>query len=311
MIRRFDPVQIGSIQIFIKAAETLSFAKAANELGLGAPAVSRSIARLEARLGTRLFARSTRRMNLTDGGQLYYAECREALRQIADAEDILSGRQDTPSGLIRISVPTTYAHYRVIPILPVFARKYPDIQVELNITNRNVNFVDEGFDLAIRLGELPDSQLLARRIEQAALGVFASPAYLEANGEPRTIADLKHHTLAQFERPSSGRPIPWVFRDGSRDVELSPKSRIMFSEDFLGCVSFARADGGLVQAYDFIAERHLQTGELIEVLRDFRGRTRPFSIIYPENRNTAPRVRAFIDFVLQSHGSSDRANEAD
>jgi DNA-binding transcriptional LysR family regulator len=300
MIRRFDPVQIGSIEIFLKAAETLSFAKAANDLGLGAPAVSRSVARLEARLGARLFIRSTRRMNLTDDGQLYYTHCRQALRQIADAEDILSGRRDTPSGLIRISVPTTYAHYGIIPILPAFAREFPDIQVELNITNRNVDFVDEGFDLAIRLGELPDSQLVVRRLDDAALGVFASPAYIEANGEPRTLADLKHHTLAQFERPSSGLPIPWAFRDGSRDVELSPKSQIMFSEDFLGCVSFARAGGGLVQAYDFIAEAYVKTGELVEVLSDFRGRARPFSIIYPENRNLAPRVRVFIDFVLQS-----------
>lgn len=302
MIRRFDPVQIGSIETFIKAAETLSFAKAANELGLGAPAVSRSIGRLETRLGTRLFARSTRRMNLTEDGQLYYAECRQALRQIADAEDILSGRQNMPSGLVRVSVPTTYAHYRVIPILPEFARRYPDIQIELNITNRNINFVDEGFDLAIRLGELPDSHLVARRLERAAMGIFASPAYIEANGEPRTLADLKHHTLAQFERPSTGRPISWAFRDGSRDIELSPKSQIMFSEDFLGCVSFARADGGLVQAYDFIAEGYVQTGELVEVLRDFRGRTRPFSIIYPDNRNLAPRIRVFMDFLFQSFG---------
>ena len=302
MIRQFDPVQIGSIEIFIKAAETLGFAAAANELGLSAPAVSRSVARLEARLGARLFLRSTRRVNLTDEGQLYYAECKQALRQISDAEDVVRGRQNTPSGLVRISVPTTYAHYRIVPILPEFARQYPDIQVELNITNRNVDFVGEGFDLAIRLGELPDSQLIARRIEDAALGVFASPAYLRTSGVPHMLADLKHHMLAQFERPSSGRPIPWVFCDGSRDVELSPKSRIMFSEDFLGCVNFARAGGGLVQAYDFIAERHLKSGELVEILRDYRGRTRPFSIIYPKNRNLAPRVRVFIDFVLHALG---------
>jgi DNA-binding transcriptional LysR family regulator len=300
MIRKFDPVQLGSIEIFLKAAETLSFAKAANELGLSAPAVSRSIARLEARLGARLFVRSTRRMNLSDDGQLYFTECKQALRQIADAEDTLSGRQDAPSGLIRISIPTTYAHYRIIPILPAFSRRYPDIQIEVNITNRNVDFVGEGFDLAIRLGELPDSQLVARRLEDAYLGVFASPDYLSANNELLTPADLKHHTLAQFERPSSGRPMAWLLRDGSRDFELSPKPGVMFSEDFLGCVSFALAGGCLVQTYDFIAERYCKTGELVEVLCDYRGRSRPFSIIYPQNRNLAPRVRVFIDFLLRS-----------
>lgn len=302
MKRAFHPVQIGSIEIFVKAAESLSFAKAAIELGLGAPAVSRSIGRLETRLGARLFVRSTRRMTLTEDGQLYYTLCRQALREIMDAENILSGRKDTPSGLVRISLPTTYAYYRIIPILPTFARAYPDIQIELNITNRNVDFVDEGFDIAIRLGNLPDSQLIARRLDEAALGVFASPAYLDANGEPQTLAELEHHTLALFERPSSGRPIPWVFRDGSRDIDISPKSRIMFSEDFLGCVGFAIAGGGLVQAYDFIAERHVRSGELVEVLHKWRGRTRPFSIIYPEARYLAPRVRVFIDFVLQSLG---------
>ncbi len=225
MTRTFDPVHIGSIEIFIKAAETLSFAKAAIEFGLGAPAVSRSIGRLEIRLGTRLFARTTRRINLTEDGQLYFVQCRQAFRQIADADDELSGRKDRPSELIRISVPTTYAHYRIVPMLPAFARKYPDIYIELNITNRNVSFVDEGFDLAIRLGELPDSSLIARRFEDAELGVFASPGYLAANGEPQTLANLEYHTLAPFDRPSSGRPIPWAFRDGLRDIDVSPKSR--------------------------------------------------------------------------------------
>ncbi len=300
MTRKFDPVQLGSIEIFLKAAETLSFAKAAVELGLGAPAVSRSIARLEKRVGSRLFTRSTRRIRLTEDGRLYQEQCSQALNQIADVEDILGSQRRAPSGLIRVSVPTTYAHYRIIPLLPEFARRFPDIRIELNISNQNIDFITEGFDLAIRMGKLPDSSLVARRLEQAALGVFAAPSYLQAQGEPRTLSDLKQHKLVLFERPSSGRTFPWEFSDGTRDIEMTMKSAVMFSGDFLGCVNFAIAGGGLVQAYDFIAEQYVKTGKLIEVLQAFRGHTRPFSLLYPEKHNLAPRVRAFIDYISET-----------
>jgi DNA-binding transcriptional LysR family regulator len=300
MTRTFEPVHLGSIEIFIKAAETLSFAKAAAELGLSPPAISRSIARLEQRLGTQLFARSTRQVKLTDDGQLYFERCRSALHQIADTENLLGGRQNTPEGLLRISVPTTYAYYRILPILPIFAELYPNIQIELNISNRNIDFIEEGYDLAIRLGELPDSQLVSRKLENAALGIFASPAYLKKHSKPIILEDLKHHAIARFELPSSGRPLPWIFKNKKQDVDIQVKSQIMFSEDFLGCVNYAVAGGGLVQAYDFIAEAHVKKGELVEVLQNFRGRSRPFSLLYPSNRHLSPRVRVFIDFVINS-----------
>jgi DNA-binding transcriptional LysR family regulator len=312
MMRRFDPVQLGTIEIFLKAAETLSFSNAAKELGLGAPAVSRSIGRLENRLGTRLFARSTRRTSLTPDGQLYREQCSQALAQIADVEDILGGRRGAPTGVVRISVPTTYAHYRLIPMLPTFKLLYPDVRLEMSISNRNIDFADSGFDLAIRMGRLPDSALIARRLEDAPLGVFAAPAYLAQHGAPQTLAELKDHRLALFERPSSGRALPWEFRAGAREVDLALKSDVMFSEDFLGCVNFALAGGGLVQAYAFIAEQYVCRGDLVEVLVPFRGRTRAFSLLYAENRYLPPRVRAFIDFLTNApaYGAMDRSKQA-
>jgi DNA-binding transcriptional LysR family regulator len=300
MTRSFDQVQLGSIEIFIKAAEAASFVGAANELGISPPAVSRSIARLEARLGVRLFARTTRQVKLTNDGRLYFEQCRQALRQIAETEDTLAGRHASPRGQLRLSVPTTYGHYRIVPLLPAFMRAYPDIQVEMNIANRNIDFVEEGYDLAIRLGELADNRLVARTLEDAMVGVYAAPSYLSERGTPRVIGDLERHDLIQFEMPNSGRPLQWIFRDKGKDIDFAFKSRVGFSEDVLGCINYARHGGGLFQTYDFITSQDVKAGALVEVMKRYRGRSRPFSIIYPQNRHLSPRVRVFVDFVLEA-----------
>lgn len=298
MGRTFEPVQLGSIELFCKAAEIGSFTKTAEMLGLTPAAVSRSIARLEARLGVRLFARSTRSIRLTDEGDLYRAECQQALEQIASAERALSGSRVT-SGTVRISLPTTYAHYRLLPLLPSFSSRYPEIALEVNITNRNVDLIEEGFDLAIRLGEPKDSRLVARKLEDAALGVYGSPAYLKRSGKPRTLANLNEHTCIQFIVPSTGRPMPWLFQADGEEIEFAFKSSRRVSEDVLGCVDWARAGGGLVQTYDFIAAEAIARGELVEVLKPFRGRTRPFSILYPSHRHVSARVRACVEFLAE------------
>ena len=164
MTRHFDDVQLGSIELFCLAAETGSFTAAANLAGVTPAAVSRSVARLEERLGVRLFVRTTRQMRLTDSGRLYYQQCRQALTQLVDAEREVTGQQSQPSGLLRISVPTPYAHYRLLPKLPAFRRQFPDVQVDVHISNRNIDFADDGFDLAIR-GKAPtDSGLIARTL---------------------------------------------------------------------------------------------------------------------------------------------------
>jgi DNA-binding transcriptional LysR family regulator len=298
MTRTFDPVQIGSIEMFLKAAEASSFAVAANALGVTPPAVSRSIARLETRLGVRLFARTTRQVRLTDDGRLYFEECRQALRQIADVEDALVGRRARPAGLLRVSVPTTYGHHRVIPLLPAFMRRFPDIHLEVDVSNRNVDFVEDGYDLAIRLGTPADSRLVARKLEDAALGIYAAPSYLKSHKAPRRIEDLGAHTLVCFELPSSGRPLPWLLRAGGRDQDYPVKSAIRYSGDVLACVSHVKAGGGLFQIYDFVVAEDVKHGRLVEVLKPLRGRSRPFSILYPQNRHLSPKVRAFVDHVM-------------
>jgi DNA-binding transcriptional LysR family regulator len=301
MARTFDPVQLGSIELFCKAADLGSFTAAAEFMGLTPASVSRSIARLETRLGARLFTRTTRSIRLTGDGELYRTECQQALDQIAEAERAIAGSQKVPGGTLRLSVPTTYAHHRLLPLLPHFSRAFPKIELEVNISNRTIDFVEEGYDLAIRLGEPRDSRLIAHALEDASLGVFASPAYLRQHGTPLTLAELRQHDCIQFVRPSTGRAMPWLFKDDAgNNVDFAFRSRMRVHEDVLGCVSWARAGGGLFQIYHFIAADDVQRGELVEVMQAHAGRSRPFSILYPQNRHLSARVRAFVDFVKKA-----------
>lgn len=303
MSRAFDPVQLGSIELFCRAADLGSFTMAAESLGLRPAAVSRSIARLETRLGVRLFVRTTRSIRLTNEGELYKAQCQQALEQIAEVERAITGNQKVPSGPLRISLPTTYAHHRLLPVLPRFTSMYPNIEIELNISNRNIDFVEDGYDLAIRLGEPQDSRLIARKLEDATLGVFASPSYLKEHGTPSTIAELKQHACIQFILPSNGRPMPWIFKDqDGQDIDYTFRSKLRVNEDVLGGVNWARAGGGLFQIYHFITQEAVQRGELIELMQNFSGRSRPFSVLYPQNRHLSARVRAFVDFLIDQVG---------
>lgn len=300
MSRLFEPIQLGSIEQFCRAAELVSFRAAAEALGLTPAAVSRSIARLEARLGVRLFVRTTRRINLTADGRLYYEQCRQALAQIEEAERALTGRQSAPRGLLRISLPTTYGHYRVLPLLPRFRAKYPEVQIEVSLSNRNIDFVEDGYDLAVRLDAPPDTRLVARKLEDATLGAFAAPAYLKRRGTPKTLEDLAHHDCIQFIRPSTGRPMAWIFRDDGRDLDFTFDGPLRVADDVLGAVTCARAGAGLFQTYHFIVAEAVARGQLVEVLHAYTGRSRPFSVLFPQNRHLSARVRAFVDFLVAS-----------
>ena len=297
MSRSFDPVQLGSIEMFCKAAELQGFTAAALALGVTAAAVSRSVGRLEERLGAKLFTRTTRLMRLTEEGRAYFEQCRQALAQIENAERAINGSQAEPAGVLRISVPTTYGHYRVLPVLARFMAQYPRLRVEVDVSNRNIDFVEDGYDLAIRGGIPADSRLVARQLEDATFGVFAAPQYLARRGTPQSPAQLQDHDCIAFVMPSTGRGLPWVFRQDGQDVDLPVQSRVNVQGDLLGCLSYAMGGGGLLQAYHFVAQRHVQSGALVEVLQAYGGRSRPFSILYPHNRHLSAKVRAFVGFM--------------
>jgi DNA-binding transcriptional LysR family regulator len=299
MNRHFDDVLLGSIELFCLAAEARSFTGAAHTAGVTPAAVSRSISRLEKRLGVHLFVRSTRSIRLTEGGKSYFEQSRAALNQLIEAERKVTGAQLQPSGTLRISAPTTYGHHRLLPLLPLFRAKYPLVKLEVQISNRNVDFHEENFDLAIRFRSPPDSTMIARHLEDAALVVVASPAYLKRAGVPRKLADLEQHECIQFDLPSSGRRIPWLFNEDGSEKEIVLAGNYSCTEEVLAGVTLAKADAGLFQTYKFIVKKELGDGTLVEVLDAFGGCSRPVSLLYPHGRLLPSRVRAIVDFLVE------------
>lgn len=298
MNRYFDDLMLGSVELFCLCAEHQSFTAAAAIAGLTPAAVSRSVARLEARMGVQLFVRTTRSVRLTDGGKTYFDHCRPALAQLVEAERELTGGQSSPSGTVRISLPTSYGHYRVLPILSDFRAQYPAVELDVQLSNRNVDFGAEEFDLAVRGRTPPDSGMVARKLEDADVVVVGSPSYLRQHGKPGTLEALQQHDCIQFVLPSRGQAVPWLFRQNGRDMEIPTRGGIRCADDILGPVTLARHGAGLLQTYRFIVEQDLKEGRLEEVLAEFGGASRPFSLLYPSKRHIPQRVRVLIDFFV-------------
>lgn len=299
MRRHFDDMQLGSIELFVLAGEQGSFTAAAALAGVTPAAVSRSIGRLEERLGVRLFVRTTRQIRLTDGGRVYFEQCRQALSQLVDAEREVTGQQTIPAGKLRISTTTPYAHFRLLERVAAFRQLYPEVQVEVHISNRNIDFAEEGYDLAVRGRAPQDSTLIARKLEDAALVLVASPAYLARRGTPRSLDALAQHDCIQFVLPSTGRLVPWAFmRDGAA-LELASGEAVVCAGDFLGLTTMALHGGGIAQTYRFTVERELASGALVELLPQHGGCSRPFYLIYPHARHLSLRVRSLVDFLLR------------
>lgn len=300
-----------AVETFCCVVEAGSFTAAATVLGVTPAAVSRAIGAHEAELGVRLFQRTTRSMRLSDEGRGYFEQCRRALSLIENAERALTQKQTEPRGRIRMSVPTTYGHYRVLPVVARFGAQYPHVTLDVNVANRNIDFVAEGYDLAVRLGELDDSTLIARKLEDAALGIYASPKYLARRKAPRRPEDLEKHALLGFVRPSTGRVMPWLFKaKGGSPFEMTPRATTRCSDDFLACVTLAREGAGLLQAYRFIVEEDVARGNLIEVLEPYAGRSRPFTLLEPSGRVPSLAVRLFTDALIESSRAKEGRRDA-
>lgn len=301
MSRRFD--HLGDVEAFVTVVEKGSVTAGAVALATTPSVLSRAITRLEARLGVQLLRRTTRRLSLTEAGRLYLEQSRAAFGLIDDAERAIQGHDDVVAGSVRLSVPTTYGHHRLPVLLRRFSAQYPQVRIELNITNRNVDLVAEGYDLAIRLGQLPDSGLVARKLEDAPMCLLAAPGYIERAGVPRNIAELAQHACLPFVMPSTGRVSPWLLREGERDVDWTPHGNVQVSDDVLGVVSLALNGLGICQTYDFIACELIAQGRAVELLAQARGRSRPFSVIYAPHRRLSSASRALIDFLAESNST--------
>lgn len=280
---------------FCATFELGSFSEAARRLGVTPQAASRSVARLEETLGVPLFRRTTRTVTPTDEARAYYQTARQVLALLSQAERDVSRRDGAEAGMVRLSAPTSYGHHRLLPSLAAFRERHPTIELEVHIGNRNVDFTREGFDLAIRLGTIREKGLITRKLGDFSLGVWGSPAYLARRPAPRTPAQLDDHDCITFVMPSTGRVLPWTFVPAPR--AFTPRAAVRCSEDVLALLTLARAGLGLVQTYDFLVEKDVERGLLVEVLRDFRGASRPFSLVYPATPRRAPPARVLIEFL--------------
>ncbi len=290
------------IGLFVSVVDSGSFSAAAEASGLTPSAVSKAITRMEDRLGVRLLQRTTRRLALTQEGETMLARGREILAAIESAEAEVTADRGRPRGLVKLNTGTAFAKHRLAPVMAEFHARYPDITLELAISDRRVDVIAEQADIAVRTGPLGDSTLVARRIGAMQRVICASPAYLERHGRPETPEDLKRHNclvLAGFSRLAQ-----WPLRQNGQIVLTSVKGSVTTdSADLL--LDLALAGLGIVRFGDFLAETALAEGRLVPLLQDFHlTDPQPITALMPPGRHTLPRVRATVDFLIERCGDA-------
>ncbi|QCN99325.1 LysR family transcriptional regulator [Azospirillum argentinense] len=280
--------------VFVQVAETRSFVAAGRLLGVSASAVGKSVARLEEKLGVRLFHRSTRSVTLTAEGTLFLERSRRILAEIEAAELELSQASAVPRGRLRVSLPLVSS--LVLPVLGEFMRAYPEIELDLDFTDRMVDVIEEGFDAVVRTGEPADSRLSARRLGNFRLLLVASPDYLARRGTPQTPADLRRHACLHYRFPNSGKLETWALRQAPGEPELQlPTSMICNNIETRVC--FALQGLGIAYLPDFAIRDLLADGRLEPVLADHVERTGVFHVLWPASKHPSPKVRALVDFL--------------
>lgn len=287
-----------SMQVFARLAELGSFTRVADGLQIGRPQVTRAIQELETSLGVRLFQRTTRTVRLTSEGEQFYERVQSILGEIAGARSMFTSPGSTLRGRLRVDIPTAFSQPKLIEGLHTFATRFPAIELALGATDRTVDLVAEGVDCALRIGELPNSSLVARRIGMAIMVTCAAPRYLAEHGEPTNLDDLSAHRGVTFLSGHNQRPQPWRFIDGGREQSHISRQGITVNESN-AYVECGVAGFGILQAPGIVLDRFLADGTLVEVLRPYRPHPRPVSVLYPSRSHLAPQVEVFVDWVRE------------
>ena len=285
--------RLRDMEIFVRVVETGSFSAAARDLALGQPAVSKTIAALEERLGARLLVRSTRQLSATDAGMAFYERAARAIAEVNEAEAAAQGVGAGLEGRLRISLPVTFGRLHVVPQLGAFLDAHPKVRLELVMDDRMVDLVAENIDAALRLGTLTDSALQARKLAQADRVAVASPAYLARKGVPSTPADLLEHHGIIYGQNAGGQE--WVVRRGTSEIALRLQTRLTFSAAE-GVREAVLAGQGFAIASRWLFAPELATGEVIPVLQDWGLPPMELWVIYPSGRLTSSKARAFIEW---------------
>jgi len=289
--------KLREMEVFVSVVERGSFTGASDKLGMSTAAVSRAVNSLESRLGTHLLARTTRTVRPTDAGMSYLEACRKVLDAISDAEANIAADQHNPVGTLTISAPVLFGQRHVAPLVNAFALRYPDVSVNAVYADRTTRLLEEGVDIAIRIGHLGDSTTYAIPLGHVRRRTYAAPSYLAGHGEPLHPRDLTHHQCVSYTGVSL--PLEWVYNEnGSRlPVRLRPRMIV----DLCPAAVLAAVDGvGITQLLSYQAAPEVAEGKLQPVLTSFEPEATPVSLLHVERRSTSGKIRAFVEFVTDT-----------
>lgn len=284
-------MQWDGISEFVNVAETDSFTQAAKKLNISTAQVSRQVNGLEQRLNIKLFYRTTRKVSLTEEGQVFYQHCRGVLDGLDAAERAITNLQLKPQGKIKLTAPITYGEQQVLPLVNNFMMQYKDIEITAYLSNQQVDLVNEGFDLAIRLGKLSDSTMMAKKLADRTNYVCASPAYLDKFGIPHSLSELDKHSCLLGTRDY------WHFNDAGKEKNIRVSGKLRCNSGF-GLVDAALKGLGIVQLPDYYIKEHLSNGSLITLLDNYKVPDEGIWAIYPQNRHLSPKIRLLVDYLL-------------
>ena len=289
---------IRGITSFVRVAAAGSFSQAARQLGVTTVAVSRNVQRLEGELGVRLLNRTTRRVSLTEEGRALFEKSRNALAELEAAHETIAERRTEPAGLVRVTSAGVFGRIYLLPLLEEFRARYPRIEVEMSLADRVVDMVAENYDVGFRVGEIPDSNTIVRKIADVPRFVCASPQYLMRHGAPQTPGQLAAHECIRYRSINSGRPRRWEFGRGNEIEGFDVHGHLIFN-DILAVCDAAIAGLGLAQLATYVATPHIRAGRLVPVLTDYAPPHFKISLCYPARRLQPARTRVFIDLVLE------------
>ena len=286
-----------AIKVFGRVVETGSFTKAADSLEMPKSTVSKIISDLESHLRTKLLQRTTRTLTVTFDGISYYENTSPLLRQLDEIQDQFGSETRKPRGLLRVDIGSSLASNVLIPALPDFYKLYPEITLELGVTDRPVNLIGENFDCVIRGGAIKEPNLVARKLGEANWFTCISPEYLNMYGKPNHPSELNHHKLVNYHSATTGRAIPPSFESNGQKVK--PDCGAIFGVNESNAhVAAGLAGLGIIQSFDFIVQPYIRSGKLLPILTDWQPSPYPFYVVYPSNRHVSQRLRVFIDWLI-------------
>ena len=294
--------KLQAMEVFVRVVDTGSFTRAADNLQQPKATVSKLIHSLETTLSAKLLNRTTRQVSVTADGAAYYERCLDILANVRDAEDSLSKTRLSPSGRLRVDVPTGLGASLIVPALPDFFARYPDIVLELGCGDRPVDLIEEGVDCAVRGGDLPDSSLIARRIGAFHFITCAAPSYLASHGRPVHPHDLMRHQCVNYFSSKTGKIFEWDFAQGDERIQIRFPGRIAVN-DSSAYLAATLAGMGVAQQPLFTVRPYLESGRLEWILQDWCVAPVPVHVVYPQNRHLSAKVRAFVEWVAELFGS--------